>query len=179
MPIVCRNVLSLLVAIGLLLPGLVRGAEPASEFSRPVLDLGVVVRDQARTAKFLTNAIGLKEVNGFSVTPELGRDIGLIDGHAVEVRVFVMEDVPLATRIKVLSFPKAEAGVPDQEFIHSTLGFSYLTLFVSDMSRALERLEREKVPLLGKSPVDLGGGNLLVTVRDPDGNFIELIGPRR
>jgi hypothetical protein len=39
-------------------------------------------------------------------------------------------------------------------------------------------LRKAKVKLEGKSPVDLGGGNQLATVRDPDGNFIELIGPR-
>jgi len=174
----CRT-FTLLAVATLILPAALRSAEETSEFAKPVLDVGIVVEDQARTARFLTNAVGLKEVNGFSVTPQLGRDIGLIDGHAIEVRVFVMEDVPQATRIKVLSFPEAKAKKPDQKFIHSTLGISYLTLFVSDMDLTLERLKKAKVPLEGKSPVDLGGGNLLTTVRDPDGNFLELIGPRR
>ncbi len=33
--------------------------------------------------------------------------------------------------------------------------------------------------LLGETPVELGGGSLLVAFRDPDGNFYEIIGPRR
>jgi catechol 2,3-dioxygenase-like lactoylglutathione lyase family enzyme len=170
--------IALLAAAALLHPSLATAADQPSKFAKPVLDLGIVVQDQARTARFLTNAIGLVEVNGFSVTPQLGRDIGLIDGHAVDVRVFVMEDVAQATRIKILSFPEAKSTKQDQKFIHSTLGISYLTLFVRDMDRMLERLKKAKVPLEGKSPVDLGDGNVLVTVRDPDGNFIELIGPQ-
>jgi catechol 2,3-dioxygenase-like lactoylglutathione lyase family enzyme len=159
-------------------PG-VRGADAPNEFSKPSIDMGIVVKDAARTAKFLTEAIGFKEVNGFSVTPDLGRKIGLVDGHAVDVRVFVLDDVECATRIKVLSFPAAGAKQPDQQTIHATLGMRYLTLFVKDMNRALERLKQAKVPLLGETPLDLGGGTFIVVVKDPDGNFIELIGPRK
>jgi len=34
------------------------------------------------------------------------------------------------------------------------------------------------VPLLGETPVELSGDTWLVTFKDPDGNFIELIGPK-
>lgn len=156
-----------------------QAAESAGEFSKPVIDLGMVVKDANRSAAFLTNAIGFKEVKGFPVTGELGRKIGLIDGHPVDVRVFVLEETEPATRIKVLSFNQAPGKPADQAFIHSTLGFRYLTIYVKDVNRALERLKRGEVELLGDSPVDLGGGTFLVAVKDPDGNFIELIGPRR
>jgi catechol 2,3-dioxygenase-like lactoylglutathione lyase family enzyme len=139
----------------------------------------MVVKDAARTAKFFTNAIGFTEVKGFSVTPELGRKIGLVDGHAVDVRVFVLGEGDLATRIKVLAFPQAPGKSADQAFIHSTLGFKYLTLYVKDIDRALERLKAEKVECLGATPLDLGGGTFIIVVRDPDGNFVELIGPRK
>jgi catechol 2,3-dioxygenase-like lactoylglutathione lyase family enzyme len=156
-----------------------RAADSPGEFSKPVIDLGMVVKDANRSAAFLTNAIGFKEVKGFAVTSELGRKIGLIDGHPVDVRVFLLEETELATRIKVLSFSQAPGKPADQAFVHSTLGFRYLTIYVKDMNRALERLKQARVALLGETPVDLGGGNFLVAVKDPDGNFIELIGPRR
>lgn len=151
----------------------------AAEFSKGTIDIGIVVKDAAKTAEFLTNAIGFTEIKGFSVTPELGRRIGLVDGHAVDVRVFTLTEGDSATRIKVLSFPKADAKSADQKFIHSTLGIRYLTLYVQDMNRALERLKSAKVPLLGETPLDLGGGTFIAVVRDPDGNFVELIGPKR
>ncbi len=158
---------------------LAAAAETAGEFSKPVIDLGIVVKEAGRTAGFLTNAIGFREVRGFSVTGELGRKIGLIDGQPVDVRVFVLEEEDRATRIKILSFPQAPGKQPDQAFIHSTLGIRYLTLYVKDMNRALERLKKAGVTPLGDTPVDLGGGTFLVSFKDPDGNFYELIGPRR
>jgi catechol 2,3-dioxygenase-like lactoylglutathione lyase family enzyme len=149
-----------------------------SEFAKPVIDIGIVVKDAERAARFLTNAIGFKEVRGFPVTADLGRKIGLIDGRATEVRVFVLEGAEPATRIKMLSFPEAPGKQADQSYIHSTLGFRYLTLYVKDMSRALERLKQAGVQTLGETPIETGNGNWLVAVKDPDGNFIELIGPR-
>lgn len=156
------------------------GAEDtANEFSKPVIDIGMVVRDAERSARFWTEAIGLKEVKGFSVTAELGKKIGLIDGHAVNVRVFVEEEVNLATRIKVLSFPEANSKQADQTSIHATLGIRYLTLYVKDMNKSLERLRKAGVKPIGETPLDLGGGTLITVVKDPDGNFIELIGPAK
>jgi len=150
-----------------------------SEFSKPIIDIGIVVKDSARTAQFLTNALGFKEVRGFSVTADLGRKIGLIDGHAAEVRVFVLEEVEQATRIKVLSFPEAPGKQGDQAYIHSTLGIRYLTLYVKDINAPLARLKKAGVPTLGETPLEISPGTWLVAVKDPDGNFIEFVGPRR
>ncbi len=170
--------LALTLGLGVLAP-LARAAEAAGEFSKPIIDLGMVVKDSDRTAQFLTNAIGFKEVRGFAVTAELGKKIGLIDSHATTVRVFVLEDIEPATRLKVLSFPESPGKQADQAHIHSTLGFRYLTLYVKDINRAVERLRQAKVPLLGETPVELGSGTWLVACKDPDGNFLELIGPKR
>jgi catechol 2,3-dioxygenase-like lactoylglutathione lyase family enzyme len=156
-----------------------RAADNSAEFTKGVIDIGIVVKDPARTAEFLTNAIGFTEVKGFSVTAELGKRIGLIDGYATEVRMFTLVDTNLSTRIKVLSFPKAETKAADQKFIHSQTGMRYLTLYVSDMKQALERLKAAKVKPIGETPLDLGGGTYITVVRDPDGNFVELIGPMK
>ncbi len=173
----CR--VALMTVACVLAAWLSRAAESTGEFSNPRIDIGLVARDAARTASFLTNAIGFREVTGFPVSPELGRKIGLIDGHPVDVRVFVLGDGEEATRLKVLAFPAAQGVQADQRFIHATFGYRYLTLYVKDVNQALERLKRANIPLLGETPVDLGGGTHIVVVKDPDGNFIELIGPRK
>ena len=170
---------SLIAVAGLVLgPAPLFAADSQDEFSKGVIDFGLVAKDANRTAAFLTNAIGFTEVKGFSVSPEQGKKIGLIDGHAVDVRMFALTEGNQGTRLKLLSFPKAEAKSADQKFIHSTLGFRYLTLYVKDMNRALERLKAAKVALEGETPLDLGGGTYIAVVRDPDGNFFELIGPK-
>ena len=176
-----RKSLFFLAGLGLLAaaPAALRGAETPGEFAKPTIDIGIVVSDAARTAAFLTNAIGFKEIAGFEVNADLGRKIGLIEGHAVKVRMFVLGEGEQVTHIKILSFPEAASKQPDQQTIHATLGMRYLTLFVKDMNRALERLKAAKVPTLGETPLDLGGGSYITVVKDPDGNFIELIGPMK
>ena len=47
------------------------------------------------------------------------------------------------------------------------------------MDACFARLKKAGVKLLGKTPASLGGKNKLTVFRDPDGNFIELIGPSK
>lgn len=150
-----------------------------AEFSKPVIDIGIVVSDLAKSAAFFTNAIGFTEVPGFKVSGERAGEIGLTDNQPADIRVFVLEAGNMATQVKLMSFPNAPAKKPDQKFIHSTLGFSYLTFHVADMNAALKRLKGEKVMFRGKTPLDLGGGTWIAVVQDPDGNFIELVGPKK
>jgi catechol 2,3-dioxygenase-like lactoylglutathione lyase family enzyme len=152
-------------------------ARPASAFSKPVIDMGMVVSDLERSAKFYTESLGMVEVKGFSVTGELGRKIGLIDNHPVDIRVFVPAESDGATRIKMMSFPGVSGKAADQSFIHSALGIRYLTMYVASADATLERLAKAGVKPIGETPVSLGNNLRLITVRDPDGNFIELIGP--
>src|SRR3989304_138670 len=154
-------------------------ADPTNAFSKPTIDIGIVARDVEKSAKFYAETIGLKEIKGFSATAEVGKKIGLVDNQPLNVRVFVTEEVEGATRIKLMSFPAAAGKLADRSYIHSTIGLNYLTLFVSDMGQALARLKKAGVKLLGETPVSLGGKTQLVAVRDPDGNFVELIGPAK
>ena len=156
-------------------------AEDHSEevFSNGIIDLGLVVRNLDRSAKFYAEVVGLQEIKGFKAPGKVAADFGLTDNQDVTARVFVATKAPgkPSSKLKMMAFPEAQGEVPDQEFIHSTLGVSYLTLFVGDMSAAMERLAKAGVKPLGKTPAPIGGGNLLTVFRDPDGNFIELIGP--
>ena len=73
---------------------------------------------------------------------------------------------------------KGESKKSDQSYINSTLGFSYLTIFVKSTDVALERLKKAGVKPIAKGPATLPA-NLdpklsLTIVRDPDGNVIEL-----
>lgn len=152
-------------------------ATNASVFSNRRIDFGVVTQDSARMARFLTNGLGFVEVPGFDVPPDLGRKVGLIDGHAVKVRVFAADEREDSPRVKVLGFPELPVKKPDLQFIHHTSGVRYLTLFVPDIARAAERLSRAGIKMEGETPLDLGGGTHIAVVRDPDGNFWELLGP--
>lgn len=152
-------------------------AEEAKVFSKAVVDIGIVVQDIDKSVKFYTEVLGCKEVKGFSVPAEKTTAFGLTDNQPATIRVFVLGEDEARTSLKLMSFPKAPGKKQDQKFIHSTIGFSYLTFFVTDMDAAVERLNKAKVKLLGETPAALGGKTKITVFRDPDGNFIELIGP--
>ena len=153
--------------------------EPTPQFSKPVIDIGVVVSNLDKSAAFYTNIIGFRETSGFNVPPDLGKKIGLTDHLGVKIRVFELGEGSAATKVKLMAFPDAGAAKPDRHFIHSTLGLNYLTIYSSDLIPTLGRLKAGGIKLLGESPVALGGGTFLVTFQDPDGSFIELIGPMK
>ena len=167
------------VIIAASLSNILFAADSAGEFTKPTIDIGLVASSADRTAAFLTNAIGFAEVPGFAVTSDLGRKIGLLNGQAGKVRVFSLGDGDGATRLKVLSFPETPGKAADQAFISSTLGIRFLTIYIRDVDVALARLKKANVPLLGETPVNLGNGSWLIAFKDPDGNFIELVGPRK
>ncbi len=176
------NVIGLIVlclAASIFLTGASGTNRAKSEFARTTIDLGIVVSDVEKAARFYKNALGFTEVPGFDVSKEMAGDSGLADYHAFHVRVLVLGDEPSATKIKIMEFTKAPGKKVDNQFIHSSLGFSYLTIFVSDTTAAVERAKRAGVfPV--KEPYKIGSGNFYLTlVKDPDGNIIELVGPKK
>jgi catechol 2,3-dioxygenase-like lactoylglutathione lyase family enzyme len=153
------------------------------EFASTTIDLGVVTRDVDKAVKFYTEAIGFKEVPGFSVNAEYAKEVGLTDGHRLDIRVLVLGDDPKATKLKLMSLPAVASKRQDQQHIHSTLGFSYITVHITDTTAALERLQKAGVKPIAKSPLqipkEIAPDIYLTIVRDPDGNFVELVGPKK
>ena len=171
-----------LAAVALLLAALpCSAAEPA--FPRTTIDLGTVVTDLDASVRFYTEGIGFRELKGFDVPATLAADAGLTDSKPLAIRVLVLGDGEHATKLKLMQVPGTTPRTGDNEFIHSHTGFRYLTIVVADTGAALARLEKLGVKPLAKSPVPLpdalAAGMTLTCVRDPDGNIVELIGPRR
>ncbi len=148
-----------------------------AEFSRTTIDLGMVVSDVEKAAKFYTDALGFKEVSSFDVSASMANDTGLTDNRPFKVRVFALGDEPTATKLKIMRIPGAGLKKVNNQYIGSSLGFRYLTILVSNLTKAMERLQQHGVSPL-KEPYRLGGDNYLILVKDPDGNTVELIGPR-
>lgn len=176
------NVIALMVlcmAACIFLTGASGTDRAKSEFASTTINLGIVVSDVEKAAQFYKNALGFIEVPGFDVSKELAGDSGLANYHAFSVRVLTLGNEKSATRIKIMEFPKAPGKKVDNQFIHSSLGFSYLTISVSDTTATVERAKKAGVYPV-KEPYQLGGGNSYLTlIKDPDGNIIELIGPKK
>ena len=149
-------------------------------FARTTIDLGTLVSNIERSVKFYTEVIGFKEAPGFSVDASLTKDAGL-DDQPLKIHVLVLGDGPTATKLKMMEVPGVDTKKGDPTMIHSQFGYRYISIFVVDLNASLERLTKAGIKPLGKGPVPIPGpgGLQLAVVRDPDGNLIELIGPKK
>ena len=152
--------------------------ENEAVFSRNTVEIGFVVSDLDKAAKFYTDVVGMTEVKGFTAPAAMATKFGLTDNQAIKVRKFALADVKDSPALKMMSFPNVKVAKQDQKFIHSTLGWSYLTMFVNDMGDVVARAEKAGVKFLGETPAKLGN-NYLSVFQDLDGNYIELIGPAK
>jgi catechol 2,3-dioxygenase-like lactoylglutathione lyase family enzyme len=169
----------IVVIAGMLLGGCARTVEVEGDFARTTVDVGIVVSDVDKSAEFYKNGLGFTEVSGFDVSAEMGAGSGLTNNHPFHVRVMVLGPEPTATKIKLMEFPQAPGKKVDHQYIHSSLGFSYLTIFVTDHTAAVERAKKAGA-LPVKEPYRIRQGeNFLTLVKDPDGNIIELVGPKK
>ncbi len=153
------------------------------EFARTTIDLGMVVTDVEKSVKFYTEAIGFQEVKGFTAPADLATDAGLTDKKDLTIRVLVLGEGDTATHVKLMHVDGVKTRKSDNEYLYSQTGYRYLTVVVRDMNTAMERLKKAGVKPLAKGPVplpdSLGKGVFLTVVQDPDGNFIELVGPKK
>ncbi len=174
LPSVCFAVL--VTAAGVLCLTGARVDEAGSRFSDVTMDLGVVVSDLDASVAFYTQVVGLQKSGGFSVDEEFCRKAGLTDGHALDITVLTPNGDPDGTSLKLMQVPKAESRPADNSFVHSQLGFSYLTFFVHDIDAFMKRAEEHGAEMASTELVPLVGQQRLAVVRDPDGNLVEVIG---
>ena len=157
-------------------------AANSPKFLRTTIDFGIVCSDVEKSVKFYRDAIGFTEADGFDVPGDFANDAGLSDGHPFHVHVLVLGEDSRATKLKLMQFKPAPGARVDNRFLHSSYGLRYMTLIVDDLDAALKRAAAHGVKPIAKGPVALPEGFpeglYLANVRDPDGNLVELIGPR-
>ncbi len=152
-----------------------------SAFSEPTIDLGCVVSDLEASIKFYTEAVGFTVSGEFEVGGDYAKDVGLTDGKSLSIKVLTLGEGEEATKLKLMQVEGGSAPLAN-DHIHTTLGFSYITIFVKSTDEAMARLKKAGVKPLAKGPLPLPA-NLnpeiaLTVLRDPDGNFVELVGPK-
>ena len=147
-----------------------------SNFSSKVIGVGVVVSDLERSLDFYTNGIGMVKAYTFNINQDFSKRSGLSNGEPTSVTVLKLENTPDANEWKLMSFGK-KATHPKQSFIQDDVGMQYITINVKALKPIMDRLAQKKVPFLGSTPTALNAKSHLLLVQDPDGTFIELIGP--
>ena len=151
-------------------------AQAQSNFSSKVIGVGVVVADLERSLDFYTNGIGMVKAYSFTINADFSQKSGLSNGVPAAVTVLKLENSPEASEWKLMSFGK-KAAHPDQKFIQDDTGMQYITIQVKALKPIIDRLKQRNVKFLGSTPIPLNAKSHFVLVQDPDGNFIELIGP--
>ena len=125
--------------------------------------------------------LGFTEVPGFKVPGQFAEEAGLANKHELDVHVLVLGEGPTATKLKLMEFKTAPAARVDNTFIHSSYGFRYLTILVTNLNASMDTANKAGGKLVAKCPVSLPEGFPkglgLAIYRDPDGNAIELVGP--
>ena len=147
-----------------------------SNFTSKLIGLGVVVSDIEKSLDFYISAIGMVKAYSFKIGSEFSKRSGLANGDSAAVTVLKLENSPEANEWKLMSFGK-KASHPKQNFIQDDTGVQYITINVKALKPIIERLKQRNVPFLGSSPTPLNRNSQLLLVQDPDGTFIELIGP--
>ncbi|MGV3589826.1 MAG: VOC family protein [Adhaeribacter sp.] len=147
-----------------------------SNFSSKLIGMGVVVSDLERSLDFYVNGIGMVKAYSFKINEDFGKRSGLSNGVATDVTVLKLENSPEANEWKLMSFNK-KSTKPKSKFIQDDTGVQYITINVKALKPVIERLKAKNVTFLGSSPIPLNQKSHFVLVQDPDGTFIELIGP--
>ncbi|WP_461065689.1 VOC family protein [Spirosoma horti] len=151
-------------------------ASAQSNFTSKTIGIGVVVADLDRSLDFYVNGIGMVKTGNFTINEDFGKRSGLTNGVATNVAILKLENSPEATDWKLMSFGK-KASHPKPTYIQDDTGMQYITINVKALQPIIDRLTKLNVPFLGSTPTPLNAKAHFVFVQDPDGNFIELIGP--
>ncbi|WP_460940788.1 VOC family protein [Spirosoma humi] len=151
-------------------------ANAQANFTSKVIGVGVVVADLERSLDFYVNGIGMVKTGSFTINEDFGKRSGLTNGVAVAVTILKLENSPEATDWKLMSFG-SKPSHPKPKNIQDDTGMQYITINVKALQPVIDRLRQMKVPFLGSTPTPLNASAHFVFVQDPDGTFIELIGP--
>jgi catechol 2,3-dioxygenase-like lactoylglutathione lyase family enzyme len=148
-----------------------------NEFSKSAISIGVVVEDLKESVEFYCDVVGMVEVREFSVNAEKATTMGLSDGEHFDVEVLKLENSEEAAELKLMSFGK-KSSHRNQAFIPDENGIRYLTIFVKSMKPLIDRIAKSGTKTLGQTPTMLDAQRQFVLIQDPDGNFLEFIGPQ-
>lgn len=144
-------------------------------FKENAIHIGVVTSDVNRSLKFYTEVLGMQKTGGFDLSADFGKRSGLTGGLPVSVTVLKLTDAPSATQWKIMQFPGLKPA--KKKVIQDQVGMRYITIMVNSVTPFIERIRANKIPFMGDTPVKLDDGQQFILIQDPDGVFIEIIGP--
>jgi catechol 2,3-dioxygenase-like lactoylglutathione lyase family enzyme len=148
--------------------------EKKNEFASDIIKIGIVASDLQSTLNFYTNILGLSKVREFDIDSATSATFGFTTGVPFHVTGLKTNNSEHSTELKILSFGPNNA-FKKPHHLNDNLGMQYMTIYMNTMAPVIERLKKNNIKFLGKTPTQTEGYTL-VLVQDPDGVFVELIG---
>jgi lactoylglutathione lyase len=136
------------------------------------LEPGIVCMDIERMLAFYTEVLGLTFVSDAEATAEMSTEFGTSPNGFRIIRL----QTPYGERIKLVQpkkFPPQPSQVP--QWVFEGQGIAYITFVVADVHEAAARLEKFKVEVMSKGPVNIRKGIIAIFAKDPEGNFVEFV----
>jgi catechol 2,3-dioxygenase-like lactoylglutathione lyase family enzyme len=149
-----------------------------ADFTSPVIHVGVVVSDLDKSLAFYKDVVGMVSGGSFDVNEDMSKRTGLAAGVPFHVEILKLSSDKDMTQFKLMTFGERTQKQQNQ-YIYDHTGMRYVTIFVNELEPIIKRIKAHNVKMLGDSPTELGPNNFFVLVQDPDGIFVELIGPMK
>lgn len=166
--------LFLLALMLVILPS--NSAQSPGDFTKPTISIGILVEDLNKSLDFYINVVGMVQVRALNIDSAKAKRMGLSNGNSFDIKFLKTDNSENATELKLMSCGN-KTDRSKQNYIPDANGIRYLTIFVKSMKPMLERINKHGIKTLGQTPTMLDANRQFVLVQDPDGNFIEMIGP--
>ncbi|MGH7820984.1 MAG: VOC family protein [Candidatus Binatia bacterium] len=137
-----------------------------------VTHVGVCVSDMERSIRFYRDLLGFRYLSRIHLTGEPSDT--LLALKDVDVHAAYLERDGFRLELLGFASPRPEPLEPTRRVSH--LGFTHLSLRVTDLDETVERLRAEGVRVLDHTRIDIAArGSAAVMVTDPDGLWVELV----
>lgn len=138
---------------------------------RRVSHIGVCVSDMERSERFYCDVLGFVRTSELRVAGEPSDT--LLQLRGVELHAVYIERDGFRLELLRYGAPRSPETAPKRSM--NDLGFTHLSLQVDGIDAEVERLEKLGIAIERATLVGVGGQNVAVFVRDPDGLLIELV----
>ncbi len=159
-------ILSLLLSISL---------HSQSKAELGVAEIGLVVSDIKASEHFYKEILGLVEAGEFNIDQQFSLETGAANDQPFTIRMLKQRDLPSATILKLAFFKKTTKQLM-LDGINTQSGVNYITFHYDakgfkKVTQSIETAGLEKTGWVKRDSFQL------YFIKDPDGLFVEIIGP--
>lgn len=137
--------------------------------------IGLIVSDVEASQEFYKDVLGFVELFEFSLDEAWSDEAGAANGKPFSVKVLKQKNLPTATTLKLAYFEKTKKQ-PDLSGIDVQSGVNYVTFRynLEEFNGIVKKVQDAGIKMTGWVKRD---NYQLFFIKDPDGIFVEIIGP--